>query len=684
MPRSPFKPLIDKASIKHQHMTQITRYITISLCLWLGMSVDGLAQLSVGAGETIKVTSTDELVLLEDLVNNTTIDNLTMGGTAAQNISGTGTIVNLKLNKASGTATILSGSMQTLTGIFTPTAGTLAANGGLILKSDNSGSARIGMGSESGGYITGNVVTQRYLKKVDGGSRTGRAWRLVSIPVTGTGTGYQLRDYFMGGSLGTDLTNSGFRNAQSENLGTVVIGHNLATAGAATGAGYDWIGVPGQVSSLRYYVENPTSGSFASSQVPDLATNYTDAAQGYMLFARGDRRQDYQPPSTSSSSTTLQVTGVLKQGTIEITIPPLASAGYVLVGNPFVSPVDMELIRNDNIPIIQNTFYIWDSRMNGSQNQGGYRTIVRDDNGNWTATGVGTNPQYIESHTAFFVKPTAAGGRLQIKESHKVNGTPAINPHGTVTGLPARLFVNLEIPDTAERRFVDGTVLFFDGHYKDAMGDAVDVPSMSNMNSGVMGLRHPGLRLAMEGRPWPTDTITRSVPVDMRNLRDDPYELRLIAERLTNIGFRAWLLDNHLKKETELKPDGETLYPFRRTGNIGIDSGRFEIVYKMSKSATQGSLTPDDAAIVSTLKIYPNPSRGGDMKLSLGTLAAGRYELRVLDVTGRLMTTQRIDHPGSGAVHSISFAKRLAAGRYLVQIGNADGRVVQTISWMAE
>lgn len=665
-------------------MTHFTRYFLTLLCLWLGLSAEGLAQLSIASGETIKVTSPDELVLLEDLVNNTTIDNLTLGGTAAQSISGTGTIGNLKLNKASGTATILSGSRQTLTGTFTPTAGTLATNGGLTLKSDASGSARIGVGSESGGYITGNVVTQRYLTREVGGSRTGRAWRLVSIPVTGNNT---LREYFMGGRDGADLTVSGNRNVEPANLGTVVIGHNQPSAGAANPT-YDWIGVAGQVSSLRYYLENPTTGSFASTQVPDLTTQYTNAQQGYMIFARGDRKQDYQPPATSSSSTTLQATGELKQGTIEVTIPPLASAGFVLVGNPFVSPIDMELIRNDidNNSIIQNTFYIWDSRINGSLNQGGYRTIVRDESGAWTATGggVGSNPQYIESHTAFFVKPTATGGRLKIKESHKVDGTPGIFPHGTSAGLPARLFVNLEVPDSSARGLVDGSVLFFDGRYSDAMGDVVDIPAMFNMNSGVMGLRQSGQRLAMEGRPWPTDTITHSVPVDMRNLRDESYELRLIAERLTKDGFRAWLLDNHLKKETELKPDGETFYPFRRTGNIATDSSRFEIVYRMTKSSTPGSLTPDDAATISSLKVYPNPSRSDGVKLALGTLPAGRYEVRVLDMAGRLMATQRIDHPGSGAVHSLGFAKRMATGRYMVQIGGPDGNLVETLSWLAE
>jgi hypothetical protein len=405
----------------------------ILLILILSGFISAQAQLFVASGERIKVTSTDELVLQENLVNNGTIDNITFSGTASQDISGTGTITNLKMNKASGTATISSG-MQTLTGILTPTAGTLASGGRLTLKSDNSGSASIGVGSSSGGYITGDVVTQRYLTKVTGSGRYGRAWRLVSIPVTGSGAGYQLKDYFMGGRSGANLTDPTNRGNEPANLGTVVIGHNQPDASAATTAGYDWIGVPGQVSSLRSYVANATTGSFASSQVPSLTTNYSSADQGYMVFARGDRQQDYTT-ATIASSTTLQATGVLKQGTQNITIPGSATAGYVLVGNPYVSLIDMDLLLTENSAVIENTFYIWDSRIDGVNKQGAYRTISKS-SGSWAVSGSPgtTNGQYIESHTAFFVKPTAAGGTLNIKETHKVTGTPGIAPHGTAAG----------------------------------------------------------------------------------------------------------------------------------------------------------------------------------------------------------------------------------------------------------
>ena len=344
------------------------------------------------------------LTLNLDLKNNGSITGsgkLKMAGTAAQTISGTGTISHLEIDNSTGvTITSGAGNMQTITSKLTPTSGTLTTNGNLTLRSDVNGTARVLQGAASGGYISGDVITQRYLSKLTGTGRNGRAWRLVTIPVTGTGT---LRDLFMAGQPGTDLTITANRSAQPNDLGTVVIGHNQPSASAATGAGYDWIGAAGQVSSLRYYQQNATSGSFASSQVPTLSTTYTSAAQGYMLFARGDRQQTYNGTS-NASTTVLQATGALKQGQIDVAIPALASAGFVLVGNPYMALLDLEKVILDNSTVIGNTVYVWDANMDGNSfKQGGYRAVTRTGVNAWAASGISSNPQYIVSERKLFI-----------------------------------------------------------------------------------------------------------------------------------------------------------------------------------------------------------------------------------------------------------------------------------------
>ena len=615
------------------------------------------------------------LTLNLDLKNNGSITGsgkLKMAGTAAQTISGSGTISHLEIDNSTGvTITGGVGNMQTITSKITPTTGTLTTNGNLTLRSDINGTARVLQGSASGGYISGDVVTQRYLTKLTGTGRNGRAWRLMTIPVTGTGT---LRDLFMAGQPGTNLTVSANQSAQPNGLGTVVIGHNQPSASAATGAGFDWIGTAGQVSSLRYYQQNATSGSFASSQVPTLTTTYSAADQGYMLFARGDRQQTYNGTG-NSSATVLQATGELKQGQIDVTIPALASAGFVLVGNPYMALLDLEKVILDNAGVIDNTVYVWDANIDGNAfRQGGYRAVTRTGVNTWSATGgsTGANPQYIESGSAFFVKPTATGGTLSIKESHKVDGTPGIAPHSSMTDGPSRLFINLEVTDTANRRLVDGAVAFFDTNYKDGLGDAVDIVPMTNLTAGSITLRQSGVRLSMDGRPWPADSTARTIPVDMRNLGDDAYVLRILPTNMNKEGLTAWLKDRHLNQETSVKLDEETLYSFRRTGDLGVDSSRFEIVYRLSKPTNAGTLTPDAAAGEIGLRLYPNPARSSDVKLSLGTLAPGRYEVQVLDISGRLVMTRSIQHMSSTSEHRILQGQKLSTGQYLIRVFSND------------
>lgn len=634
-----------------------------------------------GSGN-LTLSALSQLTITENLIVNGTIaglGKLTMAGNTPQTISGSGSISNLEIDNTSGVSVVSgAGNMLTLTGKLIPTSGTLTTNGNLTLRSNAAGTARVGQGNNSGGYISGDVITQRYLSKVSGSGRSGRAWRLVTIPVTGS---RQLSELFMGGQSGADLTLTFNRSAQPANLGTVVIGHNQPDALTATGSGYDWLGVPGQVSSLRYYQQNATNGSFASNQVPSLTTTYSAAAQGYMLFARGDRQQTYNG-TNHASTTTLQATGTLKQGTINVTIPPLASAGFVLVGNPYMAVLDLEKVVLDNAGVIDNTIYIWDANIDGNSfKQGGYRSVTRTGLNNWTATGAGTNPQYIESGSAFFVKPTVSGGTLSIKETHKVDGTPGIAPHGVMSDGPSRLFINLEVADTSSRRLVDGAVTFFDANYKQEISDPVDIQPMTNLTSGSLTIRHPKARLSMEGRPWPLDSAARTIDLDMRNLGDDPYILSILPANLNRADFSIWLKDHHLQKETILHTNNETLYPFRRTGIPAIDSSRFEIVYRLSKTTNSGTLTPDGTIGVVTPRLYPNPAKADDVQLSLGSLEPGQYEVRVLDMSGRSVLTKSVAHVNSANSYQILKGQKLSTGQYVIRVSR-NGKLLETLSFI--
>ncbi|MFY7794187.1 MAG: hypothetical protein ACOVQS_10455, partial [Chitinophagaceae bacterium] len=86
------------------------------------------AQFYVPSGERIYVAAADELHVQENLENSGTIDRITLSGSAAQSISGTGSIFHLKVNKTTNPATISSGT-QSIFSTLDLTAGTLTVGG---------------------------------------------------------------------------------------------------------------------------------------------------------------------------------------------------------------------------------------------------------------------------------------------------------------------------------------------------------------------------------------------------------------------------------------------------------------------------------------------------------------------------------------------------------------------------
>lgn len=660
--------------------------IIMTVGIWMAcIPIWANAQLHISAGERVYVGTSEYLQLQENLVNNGAIDHLILSGGSSQTITGTGTISNLKLNKSANSASITSG-MQTITGWLTPTAGTLAANGYLTLKSDINGTARVAVGSASGGYITGNVIAERFIPQNINAGGTGRAWRLVTIPVTGTGF---LRAFFMNGRSGQDLTNSTSRDAEMANSGTAIVGHNYASALAANGGGFDWIGVANQVSSLRSFAGNSTGGTFLSEHVPNIdAVDYSNAAQGYMVFVRGDRKVSF-PSTTSSSATTFRSAGILKTGDQSVTVQPGSNHKYTLVGNPFMCVLDLEAVHAYNSSVIKPSFWIWDANVAGTYKQGGYVNVYY--NGSSWITNIGTyvNPQRIESGTAFFVEPAsglATATAIQIKETHKSDETAAgIASLGTAAGDHGLLYVRLETSEAgATRQIVDGVLLDFASSFKETLGDLSDREKMRNtISHGSLWLTRDQKILSSEGLPFPTSR-QQSIPLYMGTVGAQKLNLRLDPRGMTDKYVKALLRDKHLKQETEVDMNSGLDYDFTGTGQPATDSTRFELVFVESGRPGSGQTPePQDVAGLAGVRLYPNPRRSTDLWLSLRSLETGRYDVQVVDLSGRLVLRESVLHVSGRPEHQILRGKKMSPGQYMIHI-SADGRPLHTLSFIQE
>jgi hypothetical protein len=617
-----------------------------------------------------------------------TTGKLSLAGRAAQGIEGTGTIRNLEVNNANGVSIFAGSHMQTITGTLTPTLGTLTTNGNLTLKSDASGTARVGA-LGSGAAISGDVIAERYVKQNANSGGTGRAWRLVSVPVSGSGT---LRHFFMNGRNGQDLTLSSVISAETANSGTPIVGHIYATAAAATGApggGFDWIGVANQVSSLRSYVGNASGGTFLSQDVPDMSTTYNSAAQGYMLFARGDRKLTF-PSASSSGATTLRSTGTLKTGDQTVSVDPPSTSKYTLVGNPYMSVLDLAALHTANPSVIKSSFWIWDANITGAQKQGGYVNVFKSGSSWVTNTGTYTNPERIESGMAFFVEPEtglASATDITVSESHKVTAAAAgMAPFGTSPSDDhGRMFIRLETVDSSgSRQVIDGVLADFHASFKESLGDMSDREKMRNtISHGALWLKRDDRILSAEGLPWP-GTTKHSMPIYMGTVGSQQLILKVDPREMEQGNVKAWLKDHHLRQETEVDMTKGLDYPFKLTGNAATDSTRFEIVYQRTSGSTPGTLTPDDASETPSVRLFPNPSKTGDVKLSLRAMAPGAYTVQVLDMLGREVATGAISHQTMNGEYRVLKGKRLSPGQYIIRLLDADKQPKETLRMVVE
>jgi hypothetical protein len=285
---------------------------------------------------------------------------------------------------------------------------------------------------------------------------------------------------------------------------------------------------------------------------------------------------------------------------------------------------------------------------------------------------------------AFFVEPVdalATATNITIKESHKSAAVSAgMVPYrsGSSDGH-GLLYARLELPTSGSRReIVDGVLIDFHKDFKESMGDLSDRVQMRNtIGQGSMWLSRDGRCLSSEGLPWPGSN-KRSIPLYMSAVGVQPRVLSLDPRGLSDTYVKVWLKDNYIHTETQVDITGGLDYTFTGTGDAATDSARFELVFVESGRPTTGGMTLEPGDGISPVRLWPNPAKSADVKLSLGSLAPGRYEVQVLDMAGRLVLQRSIDHLSQTSSYRILHKQKLAPGQYLIRISSND-RLLHTL-----
>ncbi|HTN44908.1 MAG TPA: T9SS type A sorting domain-containing protein [Flavipsychrobacter sp.] len=578
------------------------------------------------------------------VINNNRIvgtGNLVLNGSTAQVMSGVGIVTNLTLNNSAG-ASVTSGTGNQVNVVtsLTLTNGTLTGNANLVLKSNDTNTARVAPINTAVANVSGDVVVERFVG-VTPQLAGRRAWRLMTAPLKGNN-----------GQISLNWQNDFDGNSGSITPGVGTNISNLTGNNGADFASPDY--------SLKYYdVAAQAMTGVANINNARLFQNVASAAnEPYFIFIRGDKTVLGTWPPAPQTTTTLKALGQLQTGSQTFTSPALTTGQFWVVGNPFASPVNFDSVtRSANLP---RRFYAWDPNLNTI---GGYVTV--DDVGNtgtYTITPSGSaQTQMIQSGQAIFLSASSNGvATLTFDETDK--STTVVNNIFKTTSSDEKLIGTLYGVDANNNvSLLDGFTQIGNAQFADAV-DNLDAIKFSNVNENI-GIASNGNVLAIE-RKNTIGVNTGSTQLQFSNTRLMNYRLRVETENY-NAAQHLYLKDAYLNSYTPLAVNSNTDYDFTVTNDNGSwDPNRFSIL-----ATGSNPLSVDDAVKEeSSLVIYPNPVQNGQLNLSFRNMEAGGYQATIINAQGQVVQQLEITHANGKNVHSVKLNSGLASGIYQLHL----------------
>jgi hypothetical protein len=662
---------------------------------------------------------------------------MTFDGTTAQSIAGL-TYQTVAFN-GNGNKTFNSdGSVSTAVTFASGQAATIDFDGTgndkvFTVKSTAAYTARIE--NKESYTLNGSIKAERYYP-----SR--RAWRLMSAPVSATGSIYSL------------WQNGGINSA---GIGTLITG-----PGANPGTnGLD----ASTQNTTTLYTYNQGGNAWAAVS-NTMSANVSDNA-AYFIFIRGDRNTNNLNIGTSNT-TTLHSTGAIKSGDQQFTTN--TGTGYTLLGNPFPSPVDFNAVWTDaangggvGTTNVLRKFYTYDPNIG---DRGGYVTVSWN-GGSYDvvpSSGVTSQTQHIQSGQGFFVEAdgSANTNQLTLKESHKSSSN--INNVFRAGTQFERLAITLKRTNTdASIVTMDGILANFHNGNSAGVGSD-DASKFTNFDESI-SFRRDGHLLSIEAMPLAD--VNDTLFLNIANMKQRSYQFIFEPSSFNAPGLIAYLEDAFTGTTTQLSLSAATPVTFTVTSNAATSAAdRFRIVFKnnnplpvsfvnvkayeknaaiqvewniasesgvnryeveessdainFSKSKLVQAKANNNTAVSYSwldntivaganyyrirsignngeiklspvvkvnigkgsqeITIYPNPVRGGSFSLQMNNFGAGNYTLDIYSIAGQKVMTRSFNHTGGSGTQSFVLDKQVRPGVYqlVVQNGKAD-RMVQTI-----
>ncbi len=577
-----------------------------------------------GAG-TIKGSATSSLVLagtagtLNFTSGSRTLKDLTLNSSATATL---GTALDITAGTTSGTVTV-------------GTSATLTTGGNLTLKSDANGTARVG---NSAGTITGNVTVERYIPFGK------RAFRFLTPSVTTASSIY---------------TNWQIGGATTAGRGTHI-------TGSTTGAnGFD-ITASGNPSMYTY--QNNVASGTGWLAIPDTNTTTLVAGMGYRTLVRGDRNVNISVASADNMNvaTTLSATGTLKVGNVVFdgtTTPALNTTsntltdGYSLIGNPYASPVDWELVSRTNV---DDYYYAWDPNMGTTAERGRYVAYSASTH-QATNTGTGnTNvSKYIQPGQAIFVKTIGASPSLTFEEADKASTFTNVFRTSSNSTLSVAVYNPSEVAFASP---IDATIAVFATDFDASVGLG-DIEKLYSSGEHLAWSRGDKL-LAMDATT-PVVTNDELLLKTMQFSANKSYTFKVNATNF-DTSLNGYLVDQYLSSQTQLDFSTSNFITFATTTDAAsYGANRFKIVFQNAMLNTDTFATQ--------VGLYPNPSKGNGFYLQLPSTT---------QATVKLYNTLGQEIAISNNEGHYQAKQSLAAGVYHIMV--TQGEKTSKLKWIVE
>jgi hypothetical protein len=591
----------------------------------------GTLTIAAGATATLNGGATGEGVIKGSATSNLVIGGTSTTGTYNFDQSTPGTTNLLKDLTLSGSTTATLGNTLNIAAgatagtVIVGSGTTLTTAGNLIIKSNATGTARIGTSS---GTISGNVVVERYLPA------TRRAYRFLAAPVTTTGGVY------------ASWQESGTNAA---GLGIQVSGIASATGGVDDNTGLDKT-LTGSSSMFSY------NGS-AWAAVTNTKTTQLTPGKGFRVLVRGDRMTDLYASSTpAATATTIKATGAVGQGTV--TLNALVT-GFNLLGNPYPSSIDWNATgwqTARNATNVYDAIYIYDPALTASTSGMTYPTYL---------TGVGgTNngSNIIRSGQAFFVN-AAASASISFEEAYKST---------EVTGGFFRSATPefMRITYMQNNQHLDDIIINFNDDAQADFDPKFDAISMGGDANGLASFKNAD-RLAIHTRP--TAVGDDSVALSVRNTTTGNYQLKFSEMESFAASTNITLLDKFLNLQYNVKQDSIVNFDITTDVNSKGDD-RFWLFYNHKSTGIN-----QQALVKNKINVYPNPASSViNLSLKLAANQKSTYTYNIYNQLGAMVQAGSVDFANAN-VSQISI-ENLSSGVYFISANN--GVDCQTIKFV--